>query len=133
MIGLDTNVLVRYLAGDPDAEAQTLQAIALVDGAFARQEKCFVNIAVLCETAWVLLYHYTTPKAALTESLAQLLAHPGFVFEHPALLRAALAQYRDAPVDFADCIIDRLNRHHGCRQTVSFDKQAISALGFIQP
>lgn len=133
MIGLDTNVLVRYLAGDPAAEAQVTQAVTLIDSCIARQEKLFINTVVICEAVWVLLYHYDVPKIALVKSLAPLFDHPGFEFEDRLLLREALQHYGNHSLDFADCLIDQLNRAAGCKHTVSFDRQAIKKLGFIQP
>ena len=52
MIGLDTNVLVRYLVQDDPT--QTRQANALIDRAAARETAMFINHVVMCELAWVL-------------------------------------------------------------------------------
>ena len=48
MIGLDTNILVRYLTKDD--EQQWKQAVEIVEG----REQCFVANIVLCELIWVL-------------------------------------------------------------------------------
>ena len=52
MIGLDTNVLVRYLVQDDPA--QTRHANALIDRAAAQETAMFINHVVMCELAWVL-------------------------------------------------------------------------------
>lgn len=133
MIGLDTNVLVRYLAGDEEAESQVTQAIEAVDQAIRNGHAVFINHVVICETVWVLLYHYRTPKQPLIEALDTLFRHPGFQFESRAILHKALDRYRHTKADFADCLIHQLNRAHHCAKTLSFDKQAIKDLKFQSP
>ena len=133
MIGLDTNVLVRYLAGDPDTEAQVIQAIHVVDAALNTNTTVFINDVVICETIWVLLYHYHTPKERVIEALEIIIRHPGFAFEGRGSLKRALSLYQQRKGDFADCLIAILNQEQGCTKTLSFDKQAIKGLGFQAP
>lgn len=133
MIGLDTNVIVRYLVGDPEAEWQNAKAIALIDEALNSQTPVFLNHVVICETIWVLAYHYKVPKMALVDSLEQLFLHPGFRFESREQLTYALETYRTGNADFADCLIAALNREQGCSKTFSFDQQAVKQLGFHSP
>lgn len=133
MIGLDTNVLVRYLAGDPETEVQVIQAVAAIDNAFQHGITIFINNVVICETVWVLLYHYHTPKKQLIEALNLIIKHPLFQFEGRGSLNQALKLYEENRSDFADCLIAVLNREHGCKQTLSFDKQAIKELEFKHP
>lgn len=65
MIGLDTNVLVRYLTED-DPE-QSPRAVALVERALEEGERLFVPQVVLCELVWVLdsVYHYSLEEISL--------------------------------------------------------------------
>ncbi len=130
MIGLDTNVLVRYLAGDPKSELQVIQSVERVDRALEEEEPIFLNQIVICETVWVLLFRYKVPKRKLIESLECLFLHPGFVFENRGLLIRALELFRERKVDFADTLIALVNSQQGCRTTYSFDKQAIRQLEF---
>ena len=65
MIGLDTNVLVRYLVQDDPA--QTRQANALIDRAAAQEKAMFINHVVMCELAWVLGHGYGYARTALAE------------------------------------------------------------------
>lgn len=133
MIGLDTNVLVRYLAGDPDTEAQVIQAVQRIDRALQEGTSLFVSHVVICETCWVLLYHYKVPKQKLIPALETLIQHPGFQFESRDTLDTALMQFREHSIDFADCLINVVSRNLGCTQILSFDKKAISSLKFQQP
>lgn len=133
MIGLDTNVFVRYLAGDPDTESQVTQAIEAIDQALRNDIPVFINHVVICETIWVLLYHYKTNKSDLIHALDTIFKHPGFHFESRATLKKALDRYQNKKADFADCLIDLLNRKQGCTKTLSFDKQAINDLNFQEP
>ncbi len=61
MIGLDTNVLVRFLVED-DAE-QAVRAKGVVRRAIERDEKLFVSDVVVCELAWVLERAYGLGRA----------------------------------------------------------------------
>ena len=67
MIGLDTNVLVRYLVQDDPT--QTRQANALIDRAAAQETAMFINHVVMCELAWVLGRGYGYAKAALIDGI----------------------------------------------------------------
>ena len=61
MIGLDTNVLVRYLTQDDPAQAR--RANAVINDALDRDERCAVGIVVLCEAVWVLRDAYRLDRA----------------------------------------------------------------------
>jgi predicted nucleic-acid-binding protein len=53
-----------------------------------------------------------------------------FVVQSRDLVRAALADFRDGPADFADSMIGRQNRAEGCRDTVTFDHRLAAESGF---
>ena len=70
MIGVDTNVLVRYVVEDDPI--QTSQAVSTIEGAIARNEVLFITHVVLCELVWVLSYAYRFNREEIVGVLQQL-------------------------------------------------------------
>jgi predicted nucleic-acid-binding protein len=120
MIGLDTNVLVRYLTRD-DA-GQYAKAAALIDAAANRGEQLVVNIVVLCELVWVLGASYRYSREEIAGALEQILATAQFEVERLDDARQALGDFRSTKADFSDALIGRINRSLGAEHTVTFDR-----------
>jgi predicted nucleic-acid-binding protein len=120
MIGLDTNVLVRYLTRDDPA--QYAKAAAFIAAAAARGEQFIVNTAVLCELEWVLRTAYGCPREDIARALEQILATAQFEVERLDEARHALGDFRATNADFSDALIGRINRSLGAEHTVTFDR-----------
>lgn len=120
MIGLDTNVLVRYLVQDDPAQARA--AAATIEGAASRGDGLFLAAVTLCELVWVLESAYQRPRAAIAAALEQIARTGDFTIEHADHVRAAVAAYRTTSADFADTLVGRLNEAAGCEHTVTFDR-----------
>lgn len=120
MIGLDTNVLVRYLTQDDPAQAR--RAGALVAGAVAKGERCFLAVVVLCELVWVLRGAYGLDKPAVVAVLDRMLSTVQFEIEQKDVVRRALEDYRSGRGDFADYMIGQRNLDAGCSETATFDR-----------
>jgi predicted nucleic-acid-binding protein len=120
MIGLDTNVLVRYLTRDDPA--QFAKAASVIETASERGEQCVVNATVLCELAWVLDTAYRYSREEIAGALEQILATAQFEVERLDEARQALADFRATKADFSDALIGRINRALGAEHTVTFDR-----------
>jgi len=120
MIGLDTNVLVRYLVKDDPRQAS--KASAYIRSAIERSETLFLNHIVLCEVVWVLESAYRYPKNAVLDVLEKVLLTKQFRIERKDEVWAALEEYRENEGDFADYLIGRANHSRGCEHTVTFDQ-----------
>ncbi len=131
MIGLDTNVLVRYLVED-DA-AQTSKAAQLIETRCTADTPGFVNRVVLCELVWVLESAYDYPRATVAAALESLLRTAELEVDAADAAWPALAVYRSSGVDFSDAFIGRLNRNAGCDATATFDKVAARLDDFFAP
>ena len=129
MIGLDTNVLVRYLVEEDDP--QNRAADRFVEEALNRGESLFVNQIVLCEVAWVLSRAYNFTRKEVGEALEMILCARQFEIEAKDLVINGLREYRKGKADFADCLIGLKNQAAGCTATVTFDRKAAS-LGSFQ-
>ena len=129
MIGLDTNVLVRYLVEDDDPQKRA--ADRFVEGALNRGESLFVSQIVLCEVVWVLSRAYGFTRREVAEALEMILYARQFEVEAKDLVVQGLREYREGKADFADCLIGLKNQAAGCAVTVTLDRKAAS-LGSFQ-
>ena len=120
MIGLDTNVLVRYLMQDDAAQAR-LASIA-IESAAGRGERLRLSAITLCELVWVLESAYRQTRADVARALAQIVRTTDFEVEHADHVRKAVEQYRTTPADFADALIGLMNEAAGCDHTLTFDR-----------
>lgn len=128
MIGLDTNVLVRYLAQD-DA-AQSAKATRLIEGELNERNPGFISLIVLVETCWVLKRLYGATPSELRETVNDLNDARQFSVEQRALVSRALARLAKlagtsaATADIADALIAEIAANAGCDRTMTFDKAA---------
>ncbi len=129
MLGLDTNVLVRYLVRDD--EIQFEKARKPIKREVAAGRRVFINQLVLLETEWVLRSRYSLPKSLIIEAISGLLDATDVRFEDEPAVEEAVFIWKDTTADFADCLIGARNRRLGCRATASFDSKASKLPGFI--
>jgi predicted nucleic-acid-binding protein len=118
VIGLDTNVLVRYLAQDHPAQAKA--ATQLIEEGLTSQAPGFVSIVVLCEIIWVLEACYDAKREAIVAILETLMETSVIVVDSASAVRAALSHEK---IDLADAIIHELGRARACAKTVTFDRK----------
>jgi predicted nucleic-acid-binding protein len=85
---------------------------------------------VLVELVWVLESAYGYSRAAVGDAVERILRTGEFKVEDTDVARAALVAYRRAGADFADAMIGRGNRAHGCAATATFDRQAAAMKDF---
>ena len=129
MLGIDTNVLVRFLVRDE--EAQFEKARRLIKREVAAGSGVLVNQLVLLETEWVLRSRYSLPKNLIIQAISGLLDANDVRFEDEPAVEEALFIWKDSAADFADCLIGAKNRRLGCRATATFDMKASKLPGFI--
>lgn len=129
MLGVDTNILVRFLVRDE--EAQFERARKLIKREVAARGSVFVSQLVLLETEWVLRSRYGLPKHQIIAAISGLLDAADVQFEDEPAVEEALFVWKDTAADFADCLIGARNRRLGCRATATFDAKASRLPGFI--
>ncbi len=129
MIGLDTNVVVRHLVHDDphQSEKATRAFQRLTPG-----EPGFLTTVVLVETYWVLTRGYHLEVSAVLRTLESLVDSGDITTQDVDCVRAALSDARQG-ADFADALIGRACRAHGCTAVLSFDRTAQRPLGFQSP
>lgn len=126
MIGLDTNVLVRYVMQDDPK--QSAKANLLVDG-LTGEAPGFVPLVAVVELVWVLSSCYGLRRAQLAQALETLLRARQLVVDQADQVARALRVFSAGTADFADCLIERTASQAGCDRTMTFDVNAAKAAG----
>ena len=129
MIGLDTNVLVRYITQDD--RVQSAVATRLIESRCNAESPGWIALAALCELVWVLQYSYAYEKAAIVSVLDHLLQSAELRIEQEDEAWAALAGYCKGTADFADYVILFRCRDAGATPIVTFDKRLARHSGAI--
>lgn len=122
MVGLDTNVLVRYLVAD-DAE-QAERASAAIGQALVSGEKVAVSLLTILETEWVLRSRYVLAKETVIAAFRMLLEVHDLTIEWEETLERSLFLYENHPADFADCLMAANYTSLGCSTMLTFDRKA---------
>jgi len=126
MIGLDTNVLVRYLAKDDPI--QTPVAVKLVRS-LSEDEPGFLSLVVITELIWVLRMSYRYRNNAIANVVEMLLQSRELIVEQEELVADALRGFATGSADFADYLIERTGQLAGCIHTFTFDRRAATFAG----
>jgi predicted nucleic-acid-binding protein len=129
MLGLDTNVLVRYLVQDDRRQYEKARRLILREA--GKGEPVLVSLLVLLEIEWVLRSRYGLSKAELLAAFSALLDAADLAIEDETSVENALYFWKDSAADFADCLIEARNRRLGCRATATFDGKALKLAGFV--
>jgi predicted nucleic-acid-binding protein len=128
VIAIDTNVLVRLLVGDD--EAQLARARSLIERCVETGDGCFITTPVLCELEWVLESVYHASRADVAGAVQALLSTPPFETENAEVTLQALRQYSKGRADFSDYLLGYVGRSRGARTTYTFDRGLRGAEGF---
>jgi predicted nucleic-acid-binding protein len=126
MIGLDTNVLVRYIMQD-DAK-QAAKATKLIES-LTPSEPGFVPLVAVVELVWVLSGSFDLTRAQVVEALDALIRAKQLVVDQADQVVRALRAYGTGSADFADCLIERTAKAAGCDRVMTFDVGASKQAG----
>lgn len=129
MIGLDTNVLVRYLQlDDPHLSPK---ATALVHS-LSNERLGYVSLVTLVEVVWVLVRKFKLERKEIVRIVDSLLRAEELVVERSSFVRSVLYLYETSKAGFSDCLIAEQGRIAGCDYIVTFDQTAAKA-GLMKP
>ncbi len=130
MIGLDTNVLARYLTQD-DAR-QSAAATRLIEKELSIASPGFISLVVIAELCWVLNRLYSASMDELVTMLEDLLRTPQFQLERREVVQAAIGRFKagsSRKSGLTDALIAQIADSDGCTHTVSFDRAAVRSAG----
>jgi len=128
VIGLDTNVIVRYVVQDDPRQSPI--ATRLFERTISPDTPGFVAGIVLCEVVWVLAECYGADRKRTREVIEGLLTAKQIVVENPEAAWKALRAWDASNADFADALIGQIVSEHGGQKTVTFDRAASKLPGF---
>jgi predicted nucleic-acid-binding protein len=126
VIGLDTNVLVRYLTqDDPSPTAKTVRVL----DALSPAKPGYLSLVVVVELVWVLKLSYAFTKSELITVVDSLLRSKELIVERADVVSSALRLFKNSPAGFSDCIIVRCHESAECEYTLTFDRTAADLAG----
>ena len=128
MIGLDTNILIRYLTQDDPILSP--KATALIERGLSPENPGFVTAVTMAEVAWVLERSYSLVSHEIADEIERILGADMLKVEHEQHVFVAMMQLRNDNADFSDALIGLLARRAGCTHTLTFDRKASRLPGF---
>ena len=128
MIGLDTNVLVRYLTQDDPV--QSARATELIERRLSEHEPGFISVVAMAETVWVLERAYGIADADIAAAIERTLQADTLVVEHEPEVFTAMIALKEGQGSFADALIGALGAKAGCSRTLTFDQKAARLASF---
>jgi len=131
MIGLDTNILLRYLAQDDTAQSPRATEIIR---RLTEQEPGFVCLVTVLEVVWVLKSLYKRSSQEIANDIEMLLAADTLEIQNAQEIYTAVVALRNGTGTFEDALIGSLGIWRGCSTTLTFDEKAAHRLhGFSLP
>jgi predicted nucleic-acid-binding protein len=131
MIGLDTNILVRYLTLDDPV--QSLKATEIIERRLTEENPGFVSIVAMVETVWVLDRAYRLTAQEIAAAVERMLQADVLVVENEQDVFTAMIALKEGQGSFADAVITALGTRAGCPFTLTFDRKALRLPGFKFP
>jgi predicted nucleic-acid-binding protein len=129
MIGIDTNVIIRYIVQDDLKQAKA--ATKLREQVCSPDNPGFLNHIVLCEIVWVLKRSYKQSKESICQIIEQIIRTDRFVVEDIQLVWRALETFKETKADFSDCLLGQRNLQAGCEYTTTLDDAASKTAGYV--
>ena len=128
MIGLDTNILVRYLTQDDPV--QSAKATDILERRLTPNNPGFVSVVVIVETVWVLDRAYGLTAQKIAAAVERLLQVEVLIIEDEQQVFTAMVALKQGRASFADALIAELGARAGCTRTLTFDQKAGRLPGF---
>ena len=126
MIGLDTNILVRYIAQDDPT--QSPKATRLIES-LSTEAPGYVSVVSVIELVWVMTASYESSKDEICAVLQTLLRTKEIIVADVETVWKALRMFKAGKANFADCLIERAGNAAGCQCTMTFDCDAARDCG----
>lgn len=130
MIGLDTNVLLRYMVQDDPA--QSPKATEVIERRLSKENPGFVSLVCVVEIVWVLGSLYQRSRAQIADHVEMMLAADTLAVQNEQEVYQALVALRNGSGTFQDALIGALGSWRGCSTTLTFDQDAAKRLNGFQ-
>ena len=131
MLGLDTNILLRWLMDEslwPIDEPKQWTAVQRL--ICDNERKFYVNLIVLAESLWVIEQRLKQAAPVVVEILARLEAAANVTLQESDAVRTVSASHVKRRPGVVDRLIAEVNKRAGCEATLTFDVAASKTPGF---
>src|SRR5271154_5804018 len=128
MIGIDTNILIRYLTQDDPV--QSAKAGEILERRLTVTNPGFISVVVMVETVWVLDRAYGLTSQKIAAAIERLLQVEVLMIEDEQQIFTAMIALKQGRGSFADALIAELGARAGCTRTLTFDRKAAQLAGF---
>jgi predicted nucleic-acid-binding protein len=122
VIGIDTNILVRYLAQDDPV--QSPRATRIISQLFTEDRPGFISLVTIAETVWVLRRIYSMSDDAIVAALEKILMADALAIQNEREVFTAMIALKTGIASFSDALIGALGAWAGCFSTLTFDRKA---------
>jgi predicted nucleic-acid-binding protein len=126
MIGLDTNILVRFFMQDDPGQAAKVNRLF---ASLTPERQGYISLMVLLESHWVLKTIYRFDRESLAAAAMSLLSTAQIKVESASVALSAIKAFNDSNIDFEDALIAKLALNAGCDLVYTFDKTAVKHAG----
>lgn len=126
MIGLDTNVLLRYLAQDDPKQSR--RAAEIIERRLTEEEPGFVSLVCVLEVVWVLKSLFKRSRQEIANDIEMLLAADTLEIQNEQEVYHAVVALRNGTGTFEDALVGALGVWRGCSATLTFDEGAAKRL-----
>jgi len=126
VIGIDTNVLVRYFIEDDPAQSRLTDSLF---NSLSGADPGWVSQATILEFAWIMKSVRRLDRKTIATMMGKLTMLDSIVIERADIVDKALQRFHHGKAEFADCLIAASGRAAGCSKTVTFDKIAARDAG----
>jgi len=127
MIGLDSNLLIRYLTQDDPV--QSAKAREILERRLTPKDPGFVSVVAMVETVWVLDRAYGLRAQEIATTVERLLQVKVLAIQNEQEVFTAMVALKGRG-SFADALIAELGARAGCTRTLTFDQKALRLPGF---
>jgi predicted nucleic-acid-binding protein len=131
MIGLDTNILVRYLTQDDSV--QSSQAREIMEQQLTQENPGFISLVATVESVWVLENAHKFSAREVAAAIERILQADTLVVQNEKEVFAAMIALKQGRGSFADALIAALGSWANCSHTLTFDRKALRIPGFALP
>ena len=131
MIGLDSNILIRYVTQDDPI--QSAKAAEIIEQRLTEESPGFVSVVAMVETVWVLDRAYNLASQEIAAAVERMLQTAVLVVENEQEIFTAMIALKEGKGSFADAVIAALGSRAGCSCTLTFDRKALRLSGFEFP
>jgi predicted nucleic-acid-binding protein len=122
VIGIDTNILVRYLGQDDPVQSR--KATQIFEQRLTEDDPGFISLVTMAETAWVLERAYGLSHTEIAAAIERILQADSLSVQNEQEVFTAMTVVKAGRASFADALIAAIGTWADCELTLTFDKKA---------